>query len=86
MEKMNNIYVSLDEAREELKKRWNDAELKKRIEDELGEKFMPYFKDKPRGVLFRQICPADNGFLFFYYCSRYMNVEQLVSCPLNYFT
>jgi len=26
----DNIYVSLDEAREELKKRWNNTELRKR--------------------------------------------------------
>lgn len=33
----DNIYVSLDEAREELKKRWNNIELRKKVEAELGE-------------------------------------------------
>jgi hypothetical protein len=73
-----DIYVSLDEAREELKKRWNDVELKKRIEEELGDKFMPYFSEVPRSVLFRQICPADNGFEFFFYSAKYVNAEPLV--------
>ena len=50
---MENIYVSLDEARVELKRRWNDVELKKRVEEELGEKFMPSFRDKQRGVTFQ---------------------------------
>lgn len=36
----DNIYVSLDEAREEIKKRWADLELRKRVEVELGENFM----------------------------------------------
>jgi hypothetical protein len=34
-ENTSNIYVSLDEAREELKKRWADLELRKRVEKEL---------------------------------------------------
>lgn len=73
-----NICISLDEAREEIKKRWNDVELKSRIGDELGNKFMEQFKNIPRSVVFRQICPADNGFEFFYYSAKYMNTEPLV--------
>jgi len=74
---MENIYVSLDEARSEIKRRWNDVELKKRIEVELGEKFMPYFSEKPRAVLTKQVCVADNGFIFYYYCAKYVNAEPL---------
>ena len=59
-----DIYVSLDEAREEIKKRWADTDLKKRIEDELGEKFMSQFYEIPRTVSFRQVCSPDNGFTF----------------------
>jgi len=73
----DNIYVSLDEAREELKKRWNDVDLKKRVEDELGEFFMSQFSEKPRAVLTNQVCVADNGFIFYYYCSKYVNAEPL---------
>lgn len=72
-----NIYISLDEAREELKKRWNDKELKKKIEDELGENFWPEFQSKPRGLLWRQLLSPDNGFTFFYQCSKYIGVEPL---------
>ncbi len=75
---MQNIYISLDEAREEIKERWNDVELKKKIEEELGDKFMIAFKDSPRGITFRQICSPDNGFTFFYQSSRYVGVEPLV--------
>jgi len=31
MEEIKNIYVSLDEARAELARRWQDAELKSKI-------------------------------------------------------
>ena len=75
---MENIYVSLDEARSEIKRRWNDVELREKIKKELGEKFMPSFKDNPRGVIFRQICPADNGFEFFFYSAKYINAEPLI--------
>ena len=74
----DNIYVSLDEAREEIKKRWADVELRKRVEDELGEKFMPSFKDNPRGVSFRQLCSPDNGFTFFYQCAKYVGTDPLI--------
>jgi len=75
---MENIYVSLDEARSEIKRRWNDVELKKRIEVELGEKFMPSFKNKPRGLLWRSLPSPDNGFTFFFQCSHYINTDPLV--------
>lgn len=73
-----DIYVSLDEARNELKKRWTDESLKKAVLDELGDNFMKDFEDGPYSVLFRQICPADNGFVFFYQCSKYINASPLI--------
>lgn len=76
-EKIDNIYVSLDEAREEIKKRWHDVELRKKIEAELGDKFLPPFAEKPRGVLNRQVVSPDNGFIFFYFCAKYVNADPL---------
>ncbi|MFA7209124.1 MAG: hypothetical protein WC120_02455 [Parcubacteria group bacterium] len=73
----DGIYVSLDEAREELKKRWADVELRKRIEEELGDKFLPPFKDMPRAVLNRQVASPDNGFVFLYQCAKYVGAEPL---------
>lgn len=71
----NNIYVSLDEAREEIKKRWNDIELRKRVEEELGDKFIQAYKDKPLAISTRQILHPDNGFLFFFQCAKYLGIE-----------
>jgi hypothetical protein len=72
-----DIYVSLDEAREELKKRWNDVELKKRIEDELGYYFWPEFGLEPRSLSWNVIASPDNGFTFFYQSSKYINAKPL---------
>lgn len=73
-----NIHLSLDDARSELKKRWNNVELRQAIEKDLGKNFMPSFLAKPRGVSFRQVCPPDNGFVLFYQGAKYVNAEPLV--------
>jgi hypothetical protein len=77
MEKNDRIYISLDEAREELAKRWQNQELKKAIEDELGENFWPEFKNEPRGFLSRCLPSPDNGLTFFFQCSKYINAKPL---------
>lgn len=71
------MYVSLDEARVEIKKRWEDVELRKRIEAELGDKFMPAFADEPRAIYFKQVASPDNGFMFYYQCAKYINIKPL---------
>jgi hypothetical protein len=78
MIELENTHISLDEARSELFKRWNDIELKKKIELELGEYFMPQFSDRPRGVSFRQLCTPEHGFTFFYQCSKYIGSVPLI--------
>jgi len=72
-------YFSLDEAREEIKKRWNNIELRKRIEEELSNNFIDFFKsDKPRSVLFRQMVSPDNGFYFFQQEAKYLDTKPTV--------
>ena len=72
------VHISLDEAREELKKRWNNVELKKAIEEELGDNFMPQFKECPRGVSFRQVITPDNGLPLFFQGAKYVGTDPLV--------
>jgi hypothetical protein len=71
------IHISHDEAREELKKRWNNAELKSAIEKELRGNFWPEFKSRPRGLLWKNILSPDNGFMFFFQCCGYINVKPV---------
>lgn len=72
-------YFSLNEAREEIKKRWDNVDLKKKVEKELGKNFIPFFdSDKPRSVLFRQLISPDNGFSFFYQESKYIDTKPAV--------
>jgi len=72
------LYMSLDQARKELLKRRQDTDLKKKIEEELGDKLISKFTDSARGVAFRQLCSPDNGFTFFYQCAKYINTKPLI--------
>lgn len=73
------IYITLDEAREELARRWQDSELKAKIEAELGQHFIPHFKDNPRGVLDQCLVTPGNGFTFFLQCSHYVKCVPLAT-------
>lgn len=75
---LDNIYVSLDEARASLEKRRMDPALLKRIESLVSANFMPEFKAGPRGVLWKYILSPDNGFSFFLNQCAYVKVEPLV--------
>ncbi len=75
---MENLYLSLDEARAQLNRRWNDLPLKKKVEDVLGQRFISYYQTNPRAITFRQLVSGDNGLTFFYYCSRYIGAQATV--------
>lgn len=77
MNEQIDVYVSLDEARTELKKRWLDVELKKKVEMELGERFLPNFGKIPRAFLVSQICSPDNGFTLFFQHAKYIHALPL---------
>ncbi len=72
-----DTYISLDEAREELRRRQVDTALRSAIEHELGNGMMPGFKDTPRGGVFKNICSPDNAFTFFLQCSNYVGTTPL---------
>lgn len=77
--KNDDIYFSLDEARVELARRWDNRELRVAVETELGKWFNPAFGEKPRGVITRQILSPDNGFIFFHHLSNYVG-----GCPFSW--
>jgi hypothetical protein len=82
MENTNNTnaikYFSLDEAREEIKKRWADVELKKKIEEKLGDYFFKDLFTEPRAVVCRPIVTPDNGIVFFINCSHYLGLKPFI--------
>lgn len=76
---MSKFYCSLDDAREELARRWLDEKLKANIEAELGQHFMPHFKNNPRGVFDPCLVSPGNGYTFFLQCSHYVKCIPIVT-------
>jgi hypothetical protein len=60
-----DIYMTIEEAKEEIQKRWNDAELKRKVEEYLGGDIPEGFLHEPRAVLFRNIASPDLEFQHF---------------------
>jgi|SRR3989344_324607 len=59
---VKEIYTSLSVAKEEIWKRWNDKELRKKVNDFLGDDLPDVFKKEPRAVLFRFIATPNVEF------------------------
>jgi hypothetical protein len=52
---VNDIYTPLSEAKAELERRWNDPELKRKVEEFLGSDLPIFFRSEPRAILSRGI-------------------------------
>lgn len=62
----SEIYTKLSEAKYEIKKRWRDKDLRKRVEKFLGNDFPPGMGEFPRTVVSREIMSPNHEFVFFY--------------------
>lgn len=62
---IEDIYTPLSEAKKEIERRWNDVELRKKVEEFLGGDIPEIFKDGPSCVLVRDIITPNNEFRFF---------------------
>ena len=78
-----NLYTSLEEARELLRERYAQTDLRQAIEKELGEYFMPAFSGGLKSVTTRQLCTPDQGFLLFYH--RSLNELKAAPLALSYY-
>jgi hypothetical protein len=56
--------MGLDEAWAVLREWFNDAGLKARARGALGDRFIPYFGEKPLAITFRHLttCNSENGY------------------------
>jgi hypothetical protein len=70
------MYVTLEEARAEVWRRWHDKALRRRVEEYLGE--LPHcFGAAPRAVLFRNIASPDIEFHHFVGRAKQIGLEPL---------
>jgi len=51
----SEIYTSFGDLEEEIKRRWNDKKLRKKVKDFFGPKMLSVLSDKPRAILSRNI-------------------------------
>lgn len=54
-----DIYTSLEEAKVEAWRRWNDLELRKKVEEYLGGDIPEPLRNGPRAIMFRNIASPD---------------------------
>lgn len=75
------IYTSIEEAKKEIWKRWNNKELRKKIEKFLKNDIPNGFKDEPRACLAYNVATPDFGFFRFL---NIMNNLRLKGLLLEY--
>lgn len=74
---VDDIYTPLEEAKEEIWRRWNDKALRKKVEDFLGGDIPSVFKEAPRAVLGRHILSPNFELLHFLKVSNATKLRPL---------
>jgi hypothetical protein len=83
----DNFYLSIDEARAELTRRWNDLELRRAVEKEIGPCFIDLFKKGPRGCYYPPLASPTMSFEWFMHLARYVGSEPTaLECSGDYFS
>ncbi len=72
-----NYYVSIEEAKKEIWKRWHDKNLRKKVENFLGNDIIKIFNGKPRVVLCQYITVPANDTMNFLDSSKKIGLNPL---------
>ena len=63
---IKDVYTPLSVAEKEIKRRWKDEDLKKKVEDFLGGDIPDVLKKEPRAISTRQVATPNKEFAMFY--------------------
>lgn len=74
---LDSIYMSLDEAKEEIKKRWNNAALKKQVTDFLKGDIPEVFLNAPRAIIGRQVLSPNFEMIGFEKLARLIDLSPV---------
>lgn len=74
---MMEIYTTLSEAKEEIWRRWNDEQLRKKVKEYLGEEFPDVFGDAPKAAIFRFIATPNFEFRLFSDLAKMSGLNQV---------
>ena len=73
------MYTSLEEAKSEIWRRWNDIKLKARVEEYLDGDIPPIFQKEPKAILVRSVVTPNFEFFNFTKASSSLNIAQAVA-------
>jgi uncharacterized protein len=74
----SQFYTSLEEAKEEIWKRWRDMDLRRKVQDFIGN-IPQQMQDAPKAVLDRNIATPNLEFFYFLELSSKTNLSPLVT-------
>jgi len=75
---VNDIYTPLSEAKAELERRWDDPELKKKVEEYLGDNLPLPLRGEPRALCTFHVATSNWAFFHFWKASQEINLKPLV--------
>jgi len=76
---VEEIYTPLEVAKEEIWRRWNDKELRKKVDDFFGEGILKILKEEPRAVMVRQVASPNMEFHRFLDLAKLSKLKPLVN-------
>jgi hypothetical protein len=74
---VEDIYTPLSVAKEEIWRRWNNKELRRKVEEFLGDEFPEILSEEPKSVLFRFIATPNFEFRRFFDLSQMINLNPV---------
>jgi hypothetical protein len=75
---VNEIYTPLSVAKKEIWRRWNDKELRKKVDEFLGSNIPNFIKKEPRAIIVRQIATPNIELSCFLELAKCTGLKHLV--------
>lgn len=72
------IYTSLSDVEKEITRRWNDKQLRKKVEDFFGTKMLDILNERPRAVLSRSIGTPNLELKYFLDLTKEVGLDPLI--------
>lgn len=75
---IDEIYTPLGEAKKELEKRWEDKNLKKKMDEYLGDNLPDIIKNEPKAICTFHVASPNWAFFHFWEAAQIINLKPLV--------
>ena len=75
---LDDIYAPLEEAKKELERRWGDKELKKKVDEYLGDNLPDIMKKEPKAICTFHVATPNWAFFHFWEEAQKIKLQPLV--------